>query len=406
MKKLLTPVIYLIFLLAISGVSSATLYINSNRVLESNLNENIQIVSSNITLDCNFHILDGKESLENGIFAHDVEYIIIKNCLLKNFNGHGISISQSSNSKIESNTVIGDKGGTGCGIIWQGNNNEIINNRIQGYSTGICNWWQSENNIITGNTISNNGGGILVHEAANNHIYNNRIISNDQGILIRTLNLAYLSKDNIINENLIHDNKVGILISSGIGNLIYHNNILNNTNPAQDSNPENNNWNHPTLAEGNYWDKSIDYDYHPFIKPNEWFIKAEVDYLPKNIGFRSSKWITVFIGLPEGYSVKDIDASSLRLSITSDFTSPNYKFVTGENEIINDKDDDGVAELVINFDRAGLQEPLTAYNVVDLTISGKLKDGTSIQGNDVIRINRLYKIYYNIVNRIKQLFER
>ena len=129
-------------------------------------------------------------------------------------------------------------------------------------------------------------------------------------------------------------------------------------------------------------------------------IEAEtVDINPKTLNLKSNgTWITVYIELPEGYDVEDINVSTVLLeNIVPAETNPKYGFA--KNPVIKDRDGDGIPELMVKFDRQAVIDcilpklnhmaPPPAKNYVDLKITGKLIDGTEFYGIGTIRV--IYK---------------
>ena len=94
------------------------------------------------------------------------------------------------------------------------------------------------------------------------------------------------------------------------------------------------------------------------------------------------KWISCYIELPEGHSVSAIDVSSIELNGT---ISAELKPVG-----IGDYDNDTVPDLMVKFNRKMVSAFILLkdikYGNVTLTISGQLRDGTSFEGSDVIRV--------------------
>ena len=125
-------------------------------------------------------------------------------------------------------------------------------------------------------------------------------------------------------------------------------------------------------------------------------IEAEaVDIHPKTLNLKSNgTWITAYIEPPEGYNVSDIDVTTILLegSVPAE-TDPKYGFV--KNPEIKDRDGDGIPELMVKFERQAINcilsklyhyAPPPAKNYVELTITGKLLDGTPFEGKDTIRV--------------------
>jgi hypothetical protein len=88
--------------------------------------------------------------------------------------------------------------------------------------------------------------------------------------------------------------------------------------------------------------------------------------------------VTVYIELPEGYNVEDVDVSSV--SLLSD-----HGRVQAESQPtqVGDYNRNGVLDLMVKFDRSAVQKILGAGNQI-ITITG---DGSwfSFQGTDTIQ---------------------
>jgi len=103
-------------------------------------------------------------------------------------------------------------------------------------------------------------------------------------------------------------------------------------------------------------------------------VEATVDFHPETLNRKSmGKWVTVYIGLPEGYLVEDIDIESVHLDVDGGL------FRAGPTEIT-----DGI--LMVKFNRTaviGLLEP--GENVL-ITIDGVAINGLHFEGTDTIRV--------------------
>jgi len=108
-------------------------------------------------------------------------------------------------------------------------------------------------------------------------------------------------------------------------------------------------------------------------------IQAVIDIDPDTLNLKSKgKWITCYIELPGDYDVEDIDVSTIKLNDEV----PAESRPTG----IGDCDDDGIAELMVKFDRSAVQEILQEGNEVEITVTGELNDGIQFEGSDAIRV--------------------
>ena len=279
----------------------------------------------------------------------------------------------------------------------------------------------ADNNEIIGNDISRNGSitdlrwkgisityeSVLFGSTGNILAYN--IISDHPQEAIKLFS-NHVTETEIYN-NTIENNKYGIYIDNATDSLVYHNNIINNvTSQAVDSNPASNNWHEPDLLEGNYWsdyagvdngsgtDKhaiagdgigdtliphpGVNFDNYPFTTQSAWeappMISATIDINPDILNLKSKgKWITVYIELPTGYDVGDIDVSAVKLEGT---VSPEPKPTK-----VGDYDTDGIADLMVKFDRAAVAATVEVGEETELVITGEV-EGTPFEGSDIIRV--------------------
>jgi hypothetical protein len=108
-------------------------------------------------------------------------------------------------------------------------------------------------------------------------------------------------------------------------------------------------------------------------------IPAFVDFDPDTLNLKSKgKWVTVYIELPIGYDVNEIDLESI--------------IFNGQIQIepkpieIGDYDDNGIADLMVKFNRKDAQDILEVGEEVKITISGNLIDERPFEGSDTIRV--------------------
>jgi outer membrane protein assembly factor BamB len=120
---------------------------------------------------------------------------------------------------------------------------------------------------------------------------------------------------------------------------------------------------------------------------------AAVDIEPDALNLNSNgKWITCYIELLSGFNVRDIGISTILLNgtIEVDSEAPTQ---------VGDYDCDGIADLMVKFDRAeAISYILANVNMTELiekrsmtitlTITGNLNDGTPFRGSDTIKIIR------------------
>ena len=333
-------------------------------------------------------------------------------------NAYGVMVEYNSNGNIvEENDISGN---SFHGIrLFRCSQNEILNNIISDNSLHglfIC---EGDFNEIIGNTISRNGSitdtryrGISLNvesvlaDSTGNIIADNIISDNPQ----EGIKLFQNVTDTEIYNNTIENNNYGIYIYQAQNSCVYHNNIINNsTAQAVDSNPASNNWHEPDLLEGNYWSDytgvddgsgagkhaiagdgigdtliphpAAGFDNYPFTSQivfESSVISATVDVNPDTLNLKSKgKWVTVHIELPVGYDVGDIDIGTVRLE---DTVSPESKPVE-----IGDYDADGIADLMVKFDKAAVVAVVGAGEEAELVVTGEVA-GTPFEGSDTIRI--------------------
>jgi hypothetical protein len=108
-------------------------------------------------------------------------------------------------------------------------------------------------------------------------------------------------------------------------------------------------------------------------------IEAICDINPNKLNLKSKgKWITVYLELPENYDVFDIILGEILLN---DYLSPEIKPFN-----IGDYNANGIPDLMIKFDRSSVISNLEPSEFGEMTIIGKLVDGTKFKGVGVIEL--------------------
>ena len=344
---------------------------------------------------------------------------------------------------------ISDIGATGgyCGILLlHSSNNRILN---VGVSFSLEAIWldDADNNLIALSNITNNAHGIILHESSNNSLFENDITANGMGGIwlsfgssnnsisgnsvtsnFEGISFSGFSSFNVIyGNNITNNNLWGVSFGESSNNKLYHNNFIGNTRPVYIYESSVNTWDGGYLGGGNYWSDYTDVDLYngpnqdlsgmdgiwdhpyiidvdnrdryPLVKP--WpTIRATADADPDTLNFRSNgKWITAYIQLLEGYDPADINASAILLNGTiAPVLDLKYGFVTNANEYLVDHNGDGILERMVKFDRVAVESFITSHGVsygnAALTITGKLLDGTSFEGTDIIFVNKPFRLYY------------
>ena len=107
------------------------------------------------------------------------------------------------------------------------------------------------------------------------------------------------------------------------------------------------------------------------------YVQASMDIDPNTLNLKSKgKWITAYIELPEGYSVGDIDISTVKLN--DEIPAELHPTEVG------DYDTDGITDLMVKFDRAEVMA-LLSVGEATLTITGEV-NGIPFEGSDTITV--------------------
>ncbi len=108
-------------------------------------------------------------------------------------------------------------------------------------------------------------------------------------------------------------------------------------------------------------------------------IEVSIDLRPNTLSYHSNgDFVTCYITPTEGYSVHEIDSSSIFLE-----TIPVIPDYVG----IIDRDLDGVDELMVKFDRSDVLDILVdSPSYVDLTVIGCFDDGVTFFGVDTVHV--------------------
>lgn len=111
-------------------------------------------------------------------------------------------------------------------------------------------------------------------------------------------------------------------------------------------------------------------------------LPASIDIDPDVLNLKSKgKWVSCYTELSEDYDVNNIDVSTVELGTEKGYVSAQLT-PTG----IGDHDNDGTRDLMLKFDRSGLQNILEKGNEVEIILTGKLTDGRPFNGSDIIKV--------------------
>jgi hypothetical protein len=107
-------------------------------------------------------------------------------------------------------------------------------------------------------------------------------------------------------------------------------------------------------------------------------ITATIDFDPDTLNKKSKgKWVVVYIEMPEGHDVNDIDVSSILLE--SAVAAEQWPYNAG------DHDSDGIPDMMVKFNRADLIDLLPEGDNVIVHINGTVGD-VDFEGVDMIRV--------------------
>lgn len=269
MKKILFLIITLISFGVMNSVIISTCQNLSSQgyyELDRNVNSTgscFMINVSNVDLNCNgFSINHSFRGVDADSNVKD--NITIRNCNIfdHSISDYGITLSDTTNSRIYNNNISNQYGAQDALGLWQSSNNVIENNYITKYLGSydpLYLWTNSDNNTVRNNILVHlasdgiSGTGLHIHNSNNNTIENNLIYTyNSSGSL--SLRIHGNSEYNILRNNYAYS-EFGIALTANsvgsINNLIYGN-IANGTNlQVQDTSSSGNSFNNS--IEGNFY---------------------------------------------------------------------------------------------------------------------------------------------------------
>jgi parallel beta-helix repeat protein len=172
-----------------------------------------------------------------GIFLYRAFGTVIKNCIVGNYNGDGISFQQSNDVTVvhcvcENNSYLGLHPGSGS------QRPRISNCVARANGTdGLFLCWRVRHGIFEDNILESNGqfGISIGHKDSDNLICRNIVRSNSRdGIFFRNETLGMAAHRNRLEANIIEDNgtqgqAAGIRIRGQTNNLVFKNNIIRDT---------------------------------------------------------------------------------------------------------------------------------------------------------------------------------
>jgi parallel beta-helix repeat protein len=245
----------------VSGYTQGFYFVGNNNIVTGNTVTETTGVSIRLYGSSN-NIVSGNTLAGNGISSNGISlwYYSTGNTISTNIISgmgvRGIWLLTTCNDNIINDNVVSDTINY-YGIYLDGSSNIVTGNTLSGNGHGISLGGYGSSNTITGNTVSGNIYGFSLYKDSNSNTISGNTVSGNSYNGIR---LEY-SSSNTVTDNMISDNgQRGIFLYYSNNNIIFHNNIINNGISAYDSNPEDNNWHHPVLLEGNYWSDYLGWD--------------------------------------------------------------------------------------------------------------------------------------------------
>ena len=168
-----------------------------------------------------------------GIYLHKVSNAIVENCLVKDWNGDGISWQITEHVTVRNNEIYGCTNygmhpGTGSpGTHIEGNNSHNNN------SDGLYICWRVQHGVVSDNQFHNNKGyGICTgHKDSDMLFVNNHIYENDKGgVNLRRERASNAPHRSTFRDNIVENNGTyGFLLQSPATDVLIENNTIRDT---------------------------------------------------------------------------------------------------------------------------------------------------------------------------------
>ena len=172
-----------------------------------------------------------------GIYLYRGFGTVIRNCVVRNYNGDGISFQQSNDVVVEDCV---SEGNTSLGLHpGSGSQRPIVRGcaaRNNG-EDGLFLCWRVRHGLFEGNVLENNGrfGISIGHKDTDNLLRLNKVLSNQEdGICFRNESLGMAGHRNRLEENIIENNGLkrevaGIRVRGETRDLVFDRNVIRDT---------------------------------------------------------------------------------------------------------------------------------------------------------------------------------
>jgi len=175
-----------------------------------------------------------------GIFLYRGFGTVIQNCVIRNYNGDGISFQQSNDVQVlgctsEDNASLGIHPGSGS---QRPAVRDCVARRNGEDGLFLC--WRVRHGVFEKNLLEDNGrfGISIGHKDSDNLLRDNHVRANRQdGVFFRNESLGMAGHRNRLENNLIEDNGAGgegagIRVRGETTGLVFRNNTIRDTRPA------------------------------------------------------------------------------------------------------------------------------------------------------------------------------
>jgi parallel beta-helix repeat protein len=171
-----------------------------------------------------------------GIFLYRGFGTVIQDCVVRGYNGDGISFQQSNDVQLigcvsEDNASLGLHPGSGS-------QRPVVRQCVarRNGEDGLFLCWRVRHGLFEENVLENNGrfGISIGHKDSDNLLVNNKVRSNEkEGVFFRDETVGMAGHRNRLENNLIEDNgSAGIRVRGETKGLVFKNNIIRDTRPA------------------------------------------------------------------------------------------------------------------------------------------------------------------------------